>query len=231
MVGKILQLVPLVVGIIFLALIEILDWVGRMEMIQTKWPKIWKALNNRPARLVLLTACLVFLVKDFRDAAATAPPPIVTLSIPPPVAQSCTGVGEVVAKLALNKLELKKQLMGLSQELSVFVEKQYQAAPRREDYFKSIHLDQQKEPERWKTENDRQQIAWKSAMIRRNQEAFGMYKERFRPSILRGLSAAAAMGLNIRDANTWLHNADNADDCMTAFGQLSGILSLLADKL
>ena len=53
-------------------------------MVESKWPRFWRLLNNRPARLLLLVVAIVFLAKDYRDTIAVAPPPNVTWSSPPP---------------------------------------------------------------------------------------------------------------------------------------------------
>jgi hypothetical protein len=71
---KIIQWFPLAILAILVAAIEFLDWYGRLEIIKRKWPRGWRAMNNRPMRLVLLIACFGLLVRDFRDIVATAPP-------------------------------------------------------------------------------------------------------------------------------------------------------------
>ena len=83
MFASVLQIIGVGAVIIFLACIEYLDWRGRFDVIKEKHPRVWGAMNNRPAGLILLTLCMVMLVKDYRDAVATAPAPVVKTSPPP----------------------------------------------------------------------------------------------------------------------------------------------------
>ena len=79
-----LHLIAAAAVIVFVGFIEFLDWHGRAEIIQQKYPRLWNAMNNRVARLVLLVVAIVLLTKDFRDAIATAPAPVVVFKAPPP---------------------------------------------------------------------------------------------------------------------------------------------------
>jgi hypothetical protein len=79
MAFTVIQLVSVAVLVVVLVGVEILDWTSRFEIVERKWPKAWRAMNNRPMRLILLVACFVFLLKDFRDAAAISPPPTITI--------------------------------------------------------------------------------------------------------------------------------------------------------
>jgi len=64
--------------LLYLAVCEILDWHGRMEVIHERWPWVWRLVNDRPARLVLLIVTAGLLVADFRrDVPKEAQPPSV----------------------------------------------------------------------------------------------------------------------------------------------------------
>jgi hypothetical protein len=83
-VDKWLQLVFTAAVFIYLIFLEFIDWQGRAEVLELKYPWLWRAVNNRPARLLLLVLAVGLLVKDFKDAVAIAPPPVVNIA-PPPV--------------------------------------------------------------------------------------------------------------------------------------------------
>jgi len=95
---KVLQLVGVGLATLLLIGIEILDWQSRMDILQNRWPRIWRTLNNRAARTLLLVAIIVFLVRDFEDSVATALPPVV--KIPPPPAPQIVVIPTVPASPA-----------------------------------------------------------------------------------------------------------------------------------
>ena len=74
MIPKVIQLIVIGAGVAFAIFIEILDWQGRAEVMEEKFPRLWRVLNARPARLVLLVVLVGFLAKDFHDASASIPP-------------------------------------------------------------------------------------------------------------------------------------------------------------
>ena len=84
MLLKVAQLVAVGIGVLLLVFIELLDWQGRMEIIKKRWPSLWKVINNRPVRLLLLVLAIAFLVRDFKDAIAAAPAPQVRVVVPQP---------------------------------------------------------------------------------------------------------------------------------------------------
>jgi len=75
MFWRLLQLLPWAVAALYVIVCEFMDTKGRLETIEAKWPRIWKLLNNRAARLVLLIVAIGFLAHDYRDAVAIAPSP------------------------------------------------------------------------------------------------------------------------------------------------------------
>lgn len=46
---------------------ELLDWIGRLEIVERKWPKVWKAINNRPMRIVLYLLLIIAIGRDISD--------------------------------------------------------------------------------------------------------------------------------------------------------------------
>lgn len=83
MLSKMLQLALACVLILGEMLLQYLDWQGRADVLKEKHPTIWRAVNSRPMRLVVLVLIVGFLARDFRDSAATAPPPSLRTSPPP----------------------------------------------------------------------------------------------------------------------------------------------------
>jgi thiosulfate reductase cytochrome b subunit len=53
-VGQIAAWVLISILVLYLFISEFLDIIGRLEIIERKWPKLWGLLNNRPMRLVLI---------------------------------------------------------------------------------------------------------------------------------------------------------------------------------
>src|ERR1017187_811408 len=82
MLWKVWQLVAVAFAICALVFIEILDWHGRFDVIEKRWPTLWAAMNNRAARLLLIVIAIAFLSKDFHDAMAVGAPPVARL-LPP----------------------------------------------------------------------------------------------------------------------------------------------------
>ncbi len=68
-----LQLLPWLIVIVYVVFCEVLDTKSRMETIQKDWPRLWRLINNRPARLVLLMVAIGLLARDFHDATRGAP--------------------------------------------------------------------------------------------------------------------------------------------------------------
>ena len=46
---------------------ELLDNIGRLEMIETKWPRLHKAMSNRPVRLALILVVLILIGEDVSE--------------------------------------------------------------------------------------------------------------------------------------------------------------------
>jgi hypothetical protein len=68
--------------IVYLVLVEGLDWIGRAEIIEQKWPRLWGAMNNRPMRLVLLVVAVVMLAHVIGDLRSGAEPPLASFAAP-----------------------------------------------------------------------------------------------------------------------------------------------------
>jgi hypothetical protein len=62
-----LTLVPLAGVALFFAFAEYLDWHGRMEVLEKKHPRIWRLVNDRSFRLVLLFMIFAILSADLKE--------------------------------------------------------------------------------------------------------------------------------------------------------------------
>ena len=51
----------------YLLVAEFLDTIGRLEIIEKRWPRIWGVLSNRPMRLILIVLLVVLLSKDLSE--------------------------------------------------------------------------------------------------------------------------------------------------------------------
>ena len=79
----IVSLVVAAVLIVIAGLMFLLDMVGRAELIQGRWPRVWKWVTSRPLILLMLLVSLALLDRDFKDAMVTALPAIVNVAPPP----------------------------------------------------------------------------------------------------------------------------------------------------
>jgi hypothetical protein len=76
--------------VIYLVAAEFIDIIGRLEIVEKHWPKLWRALNNRPIRLVLLIFLVVLVGKDIVEKVKEPkiPPLVVNFAPPlPPIIQ------------------------------------------------------------------------------------------------------------------------------------------------
>lgn len=63
--------------VLYATLTEGLDWIGRAELIQQKFPLLWGAMNNRPMRIILLLVAVVMLAHITSDLRAGAEAPLI----------------------------------------------------------------------------------------------------------------------------------------------------------
>jgi hypothetical protein len=78
-----LLLVVIAIGLVLYALLtEGLDWIGRAEIIEHRWPLLWGAMNNRPMRLILIVVAIGMLARVVGDFRAGAEPPEVKFQAP-----------------------------------------------------------------------------------------------------------------------------------------------------
>jgi hypothetical protein len=79
-----LTLVPLAGISLFFAFAEYLDWHGRMELLEKKHPRIWRLVNARPFRLVLLLMVFAALATDLKENLKQLDPevPVVRFAAP-----------------------------------------------------------------------------------------------------------------------------------------------------
>src|ERR1035441_9098236 len=90
--GSLLWIIIIVLVVLLFGAAELLDWIGRLEIIERKWPRIWLFLNNKPGRLLLY---LFFVALAYRDVSERmselrVQPPVVNVSAPPaPIVKLC----------------------------------------------------------------------------------------------------------------------------------------------
>jgi hypothetical protein len=135
---------------------------------------------------------------------------------------------DILAKQMLENRELKKRLIKLSTDIYKFWEERKSTEPRAEDYFKTINIDQQKEPQLWQAEREQQQKEWGTARSAYDNETVRLYTERFKARILHILPEASAAGLSTRQVERWMRDADAHADILN---NLSQALADLGDKL
>lgn len=67
-----------VVACLFVAyviLTEGTDWIGRAEIIEQRWPRLWAIMSNRPMRLVLIAVAIGMLTQVSREFENGEDPP------------------------------------------------------------------------------------------------------------------------------------------------------------
>jgi hypothetical protein len=69
--------------IVVAVIMFLLDMIGRAEIVEMRWPKVWGIITSRPLILLFLVASLALLDRDFKDAMAIAPAPVVRMATPP----------------------------------------------------------------------------------------------------------------------------------------------------
>jgi hypothetical protein len=67
----------------YVVVCEFLDLIGRLEIVETKWPKLWGFMSNRPMRLVLIVLLLVLIGRDVVER-IQEPPQVLQVVIQPP---------------------------------------------------------------------------------------------------------------------------------------------------
>ena len=87
-----LTLVPIALIALFCAFAEYLDWHGRIDLIKEKHHKLWRVMNDRPFRIVMLFVIFAVLATDLRENLSHLnPEPAVFRFVaptPPPIEQA-----------------------------------------------------------------------------------------------------------------------------------------------
>jgi hypothetical protein len=91
---------------IYLIVAEFLDTVGRLEIVENRWPKVWKALNNRPMRLILLILLCALVAKDIADRKSDAKKEETKLEFPSPPAPPAPVIQMIAPKSIPPKVDL-----------------------------------------------------------------------------------------------------------------------------
>jgi hypothetical protein len=223
MLWRLIQLLSIGLAVVLLVLVEVLDWKGRMELIEQNWPGAWKVLNSRPARLLLLVLAVGFLARDFKDAVEVGPVPVVTIvpqavGNPPRVGDSIDAeeIARRVAELTGHNLTLKKKLLGLIEAISDLNERRSNSAPPMD-----IRIDKDKDPVAWNVEWRK----YEALSAKYQEETWTVYKRQIQPSVLQVLKdVEREQGIDTRDLQ---RSASEYQD----FYNLRSLLAPLLDKL
>lgn len=85
-------MITLIIAIILALLIciaEILDWIGRLEIIEKRWPKVYATMNSRLARLVAMLFLIALIARDIEQRTKVPGAPRITFqTVPAPIVQS-----------------------------------------------------------------------------------------------------------------------------------------------
>jgi hypothetical protein len=79
---RFLQLTAILLGVGFVVVVYTLDFLDRLDSIEKRVPWLWRLMRNRAAIFALLVLCIIFLARDFSDALAFHPAPIVEIAAP-----------------------------------------------------------------------------------------------------------------------------------------------------
>jgi hypothetical protein len=63
--------------LVYVVLVEGLDWIGRAEIIEKRWPRMWGVMNKRPTRLILILVAiglLIHVIAENRHSVPDSPP-------------------------------------------------------------------------------------------------------------------------------------------------------------
>jgi hypothetical protein len=112
-----LLLIAVAIALIAYAVItEATDWIGRAEIIEKRWPKLWRAMNNRPMRLILIIVALVMVAHVIQDLRAGETAPVVVLK--PPTAPA---IEKTKTEPVESPNSLRRRTMRLADEFFNFV--------------------------------------------------------------------------------------------------------------
>jgi len=85
LVSTLLLILSAAAVVVYVVITEATDWIGRAEIIETRWPKLWRLMNNRPTRLILIVLALVMIGDATRDLKTGRESPEISFA-PPKVA-------------------------------------------------------------------------------------------------------------------------------------------------
>jgi hypothetical protein len=64
--------------------VDALDWIGRAELIESRWPRLWSAMHSRPMRLLSTVIVIGLLIANLKEIPE---PPSVAFPSPDPGAE------------------------------------------------------------------------------------------------------------------------------------------------
>jgi hypothetical protein len=124
MLSALLLLLVSVALIAYAVITEATDWIGRAEIIETRWPRVWGMMNNRPMRLILVVVALVMLAHIIQDLRIGTDAPTVVLKTPaPPMLE------QPKAEPPESPTSLRRRTMKAANEVSDFLRSRYENHP------------------------------------------------------------------------------------------------------
>lgn len=79
-----MQIVAVVLLLAYVITTEALDWIGRAEIIENRWPRAWLVMSNRPARVILVLVAIGLLVHVITEKREPKQPALIPLPTPSP---------------------------------------------------------------------------------------------------------------------------------------------------
>jgi hypothetical protein len=105
---------------------ETTDWIGRAEIIESRWPRLWGVMNNRPMRLVLIVVALVMMADVIQQFRTGAEP--VQSRFPSPGVPALEPIG---APPPESPDSLRRRTVRLADDLYVYIERRQRDHPPR----------------------------------------------------------------------------------------------------
>src|SRR5579859_3631597 len=99
------------VMVLYVIVTEGTDWIGRAEIIEKRWPRLWGLMNNRPMRLVLITVALGMIVQVIRDFSSDGERVPITFPAPKaPIIEAAKPIQEPPFSLRRRTLKLADEI-------------------------------------------------------------------------------------------------------------------------
>lgn len=115
--SKLIELLVFAFILLLLSFFEYLDMWGRLEIIEKKHAQIWKWINLRPVRLLLLLLAILLLAKEIKDT--TDVPEVPPIKVAAPIIQMTSS--EVIRATEREpKNSLRRRTMQLANDMEKY---------------------------------------------------------------------------------------------------------------